>query len=77
MWIEMWLWQCVGGSSGPESMEFSALCVSSCHGRPHPDRALRMSDLYNKVIYFERLSQDQELHSIIYINVISFRFRLF
>lgn len=77
MWIEMWLWQGVGGYGRLESPEFSAMCVSYCHGRPHPDCVLRMSDLYNKVIYFVRLSQDQELHNIVYINVIPFRFRLF
>ena len=70
MWIEVWLWQGVGGYSGPESTDFSALHVSYCHQRPYPDSVLRMSDLYHTVIYFERLIQDQELYNIVYINVI-------
>lgn len=77
MWIEMWLWQDVGGYGGLESPAFSALCVSYCCWRPHPDCVRRMSDLYSKVIYFVKLSQDQELYNIAYVNVIPFRFRLF
>ena len=60
-------------------MAFLTLIVRSCPGRGiltvclFPLSLLKMSDLHDRVVYFEirQLPQGQEMHNIVYITVVS------